>query len=781
MLPFYSTSKKATVKTTAVCLFLLPTLSISSIALAQRLMRYPSAQTPGDMQKIVNFLMNNDAYKIAKDANNTFDFMGGYGLIGSNNPYHIDSTDAFYPLSYVSSENYWDKMVCAGHASTCAVTDVEYYNSATQDYHLWPSDAQPDAAKLQFERINASAGTNIYDAATYQIALALAASQGVGTSAQLFDRANNVTARLVYLNTPNNGQNTDRAFTPSFSYGDAHDITFASATFPKGANPIREPALALSYRMLAPSFFTLDPLADQQPDWITMQLLPGSQAKKGDISWADWKPIMGENAWANLIGPIQTAYLQAKANGQAYVDVNDPGIQNAMYVLYAFQRMQSPIGAFYYAPQGTYGNDGQTKVPEGEISTENNLSALAGLRMLREVLSNTLEKQSGLSDAQQLKMKRSINLINIMLYGGQLPYGGQTAGLLSFFKNDAFNHAPGQPEFFQGGIYANGQFTPNVTPRAVDVNTWGVAVLGPQLIDQWFGAGTAADMLTYTFQWGGYRGKDGTLWGVGYSDNDEAVMSGEWTEGAINALRIVLDYYQSSAQHGVLTKTQDQTLQAAEKSMTEHVVLLRSDHYPAAGFPGTAKGYDDNPNQLGFVYASKRYDIPFGWFANPVLSTASTAWALMQYYNFNPFALGGAYDDYKQYSDQPPAYNPNDISGAWTPDTKTFGMTITNTFAKPVAVTYEASPNSGWKPVTLPNGATSIKPNETVEVSGLPNHLYAVGAAYTDNGNWYGLCNLTQGQIDMAKQRGQTIRIVQNIDSTTGYLKSCAIASGTGQ
>lgn len=41
-----------------------------------------------------------------------------------------------------------------------------------------------------------------------------------------------------------------------------------------------------------------------------------------------------------------------------------------------------------------------------------------------------------------------------------------------------------------------------------------------------------------------------------------------------------------------------------------------------------------------------RYAIPFGWFANPLPSTASTSWAVFADADFNPLYLGG---DWKVY------------------------------------------------------------------------------------------------------------------------------------
>jgi hypothetical protein len=107
--------------------------------------------------------------------------------------------------------------------------------------------------------------------------------------------------------------------------------------------------------------------------------------------------------------------------------------------------------------------------------------------------------------------------------------------LLSFFKNYAWNASKGV--FYQGGVYTNNAWTPTEEPQAVDVNTWGLTVLGPQTLDQWFGAGTAFNIWQNVKPWGGFS-QNGQLWGVGYSDQDNnSVMSAEWTAGAINAVR----------------------------------------------------------------------------------------------------------------------------------------------------------------------------------------------------------------------------------------------------
>lgn len=53
------------------------------------------------------------------------------------------------------------------------------------------------------------------------------------------------------------------------------------------------------------------------------------------------------------------------------------------------------------------------------------------------------------------------------------------------------------------------------------------------------------------------------------------------------------------------------------------------------------------------LYASQRYYIPFGWWANNIPSTASTGWAVLVDSNHNPFLLTGAYSS--SYATAPPA------------------------------------------------------------------------------------------------------------------------------
>ena len=66
---------------------------------------------------------------------------------------------------------------------------------------------------------------------------------------------------------------------------------------------------------------------------------------------------------------------------------------------------------------------------------------------------------------------------------------------------------------------------------------------------------------------------------------------------------------------------------------------LQLKNYTQTPFPGqpskfkTLIALPTNPT----LYASRRFFIPFGWYANPLPSTCATAWKLMVANRFNPF------------------------------------------------------------------------------------------------------------------------------------------------
>ena len=243
-----------------------------------------------------------------------------------------------------------------------------------------------------------------------------------------------------------------------------------------------------------------------------------------------------------------------------------------------------------------------------------------------------------------------------MINGGILEGNRKTAGLLAFFKDSAWRNG----EFVQGGFAgdpsrASGWIV-NSQPKAVDVNTWGVAALGARQIDQWFGFGAAYQNWQQVKQWGGY-GVGKTLWGVGFSDQDgnginadgtyrQGILSTEWTAGAILMVRNMLAYYQTipraSSQYDTARRFLE-SLAHDEQAMLTAIKNLRIDTYATVGFPGQPHNFAKllSLPTRPYVYASKRYLIPFGWYANPMPSTCATAWMIMLANRYDPFAYGG--------------------------------------------------------------------------------------------------------------------------------------------
>ena len=576
------------------------------------------------------------------------------------------------PGSFYDTADYWGAYVCGGSKATCAINDT--YD--TLNYQLSPAPGA--AGGLQVERVNAHNGANIYDAATWQIAVVLgfvknkfnlpppttnpyalasnlnevlqqSGSQAECTSAMDAERANTTGKRATYSRNQadcNTAPGAKRAIT-------------VEKTFVYNGSVVADGNHAYAFRALSPEWIARDPFMDSPfASFVTANNLPVSTPayKAGKITWSDWKPITGENAWAFLIGPLQSAYLQYVAfEHGSFVPFEELAVQNALNVLPTFAAMQSTLGGVYYAPSGTVGNAGDGPVNPHSLSVENNLSLYAGLKILRSTLQGELDGDTTLSGGEKAKIKDALHIIEVMIAGGESG-GKQTKGLLSFFKNAAWQNGG----FVQGGL-ANDpaqsrEWVPTIEPMAVDVETWGIASLGTKQIDQWFGYGASFELWQRLKTWGAY-GVGKTLWGVGYSDQDgngidpagvykQGVMSAEWTAGAITAVRNMLSTYdaeQPTSSHYGAAKKFAASLKQDEAAMLDSIGALRIDRYASKDFPGTPADYAKliAVKTKPYLYASRRYYIPFGWYANPLPSTASTAWVIMVADHYDPFGFGG--------------------------------------------------------------------------------------------------------------------------------------------
>jgi hypothetical protein len=555
------------------------------------------------------------------------------------------------PYSFTDSEPYWGEYVCKQPSINCAVSD--YYDP--NDYAIKPRPGQ--GALLQTERVNVHNGTNIYDAATWQIAVVLGSvvnHLGNFLDLDAYQLASNQNRVLGQIRN-----------TPDVPTGGR--ATTTQGLYVYNGTRITDPRSAYAFRMTAPEWLAPDPLKDSHySTLINVGTLPKNNPRyqAGRVAWSDWKPITGDNAWAFFVGPVQAAYIHFVLGlRQGFVPFEDSSVQNAVAVLPAFVAMQAKCGGVYYAPSGTQRNAGDTSVEPGFVSIENNLSLFAGLRTLRATLADELSHERSLTADEKALIARHAALIDAVLYGGTLPGGRHTKGLKEFLRNQAWRDG----EFVQGGVLtaapgaASEEWRPVIEPKAVDVNTWGVAALGARQIDSWFGFGAAYRLWESLKRWGAY-GEGKTLWGVGYSDQDgngqtpdggfrSGVLSAEWTAGAIVMGRNMIQYYGSlapDAPDAARAREWVARLRADERALMAGMRQLQYSRYIEASVPGKPPGYarlivePTRPvRSEPYLYSSRRYLIPFGWYGNPLPSTSSTAWAILIADHYDPFGYGG--------------------------------------------------------------------------------------------------------------------------------------------
>ncbi|RAP35336.1 hypothetical protein B1207_13270 [Legionella quinlivanii] len=674
-------------------------LAISSLVCNPGALFAEDAQNK-DISELVSFLVSKDLLISSKDGQSV-------------------------PLSYYTGnqediDKYFGDYICKP-ADTCSVVDSLYNDPyAILGRGLPPQqggDLDMAQAQAQLERTDMKYGADIYDAATWQIALALAAKNHYLEAEQ---------AKTLIGNQLQAIMNKDnRATDKQFKYGYQSSISDASKAF--------------SFRMIATDFHNKDPfykgryqkelswdydpeeLAQNDPDKHPAQFFEYVS------TWSDWKPITGENAWAQLIGPLQAELLL----NDGKVAANSPALINAMNSLGAFSAMQAGIGAFYYAPGGSQGNQGP--IAQGEISVENNFSALGGLQILKKVLQNS---------EQTPQVTEALQQVDVMLNGGTTVNGYKTLGLLSFIYNGAYDQKHGI--FYTHGTApipsSLSDWQPDTSDSAaamaVDINTWGIAALGPETVDKWFGDGTSKAVWNKIREQGGYY-QQGELWGVGYTlhnnsgDNPENIMSTEWTAGAINMVQSLIDYYSQ--------KGEDiSQLQADLTSMQQGIKHLRNDQYLAAGFDGATPKDNfvslDSQSGQAYLYASKRFAIPFGWNANTLPSTTSNAWVIMNYFNYNPFQYGGKLSG--ENYDIPEKV---DISGGAQEDGLPQAVTVNFNAGNlgqitQLSLSYNLDASQGnWIAAATVNGRTGT--------ANLPAGAKALSIAFNNNG-WAGACQV---------------------------------------
>jgi len=347
----------------------------------------------------------------------------------------------------------------------------------------------------------------------------------------------------------------------------------------------------------------------------------------GMIHWNDWKPITGENVWSTMMGPLQVLWLTNGTNITKFLTFEDAPaqVQLGLSILPSVKALQSPLGSLYHCPQGTkmFPPDPNEQT---NVSNENNFSSYASLTMLYQVLSNF---SKGTSDPV---LTQALTDIQTILQG--LDKWFDTYLLSEPYEG--FRVVP------QGGhVSFAGEFDPvpiNTTGGfAVDCQTWGMTVLGQARVDKVYGAGTAYQIWKATKTFAGYVTPSGVLGGVGYTivngNKTHNIWSAEWTWGAVNACR-KLSYEYNLAGNTAYAQELAADALSMETEVSKPMIRCADGSWCGGGLVQEDGSY---------LYANDRFFIPWGWYANPVGATCSTAWAIMNSHKYNPFLLGGGF------------------------------------------------------------------------------------------------------------------------------------------
>lgn len=198
----------------------------------------------------------------------------------------------------------------------------------------------------------------------------------------------------------------------------------------------------------------------------------------------------------------------------------------------------------------------------------------------------------------------------------------------------------GQNVISQGGhITFDGQYQYQTGEQAfaIDCQTWGLLVVGQKRFDNAYASKgvTAYSVWQAAKKLGGYY-INGELAGVGYTiptDNSTTpdIWSGEWTWGAVFMTRKISNEYRAI---GKIAWADDMMADSLSmiKYMTQDVIPDEDGVWKSGGLV---------QNDGSYLYANKRFFIPWGWYANPIGATSSTSWAVFNDFNYNPFMLGG--------------------------------------------------------------------------------------------------------------------------------------------
>lgn len=436
-------------------------------------------------------------------------------------------------------------------------------------FHV-PENVLYETAENNIQRILWAYGASIYDSALAQILWSKMNSES---------RANNITD--TYWNNTVRPDFMDlRAYfvagdtTHPFRYSEEDNGSFINQTIPGERG--------LIFHLLPGNGFysNSDPLGE------------------GPIGWMDWQPIVGGNAWAGIIGPMQTYYNKY---GTEYVE-DAIELKLAEEIARASLLLKSDeTHGIRMAPMGTWHESNDLNYYFNRNCIENNLSLYAGYNML-------------------------FNITGKQIYQDAM-------NELDIFLKSAFNGTFRQSLYYTGAIWEPNQIF------ATDCQTWAVLTLGPQKIDTWgeeIGISNATyEMLRETIEKAGIFNTNGQLQGLDFTRHSilqrNPMISIEWSVGGVLALRQTSNYYET------ISPELSEWLRQKAQEMSDHLDSLAQ---------------EIDSERIGYSYAtgtgnaSEREvsnDESFNWVApsEEILSVASTTWMAFKELSFNPMILGG--------------------------------------------------------------------------------------------------------------------------------------------
>jgi hypothetical protein len=434
------------------------------------------------------------------------------------------------PSKYLPTSFLVPSLFCTGTNTLDAASDARIQR-------VWRSGGPFNGLEGQL----VSYQTNIYDAATWEIALALLkVSNGIDyDKTPEFQRAYgsncSVWSDIEFFNTViRSGVGTGPILNQNiFSFpGVGLNFHSANQTQTPGDNGVCYPQRPSEpFRMRAVYGTTwgglVNPVTNSQTQTLLEPVWYGDNGTPIYSGWNDYLPVLGENAWAFFLGPLQYLYIAKNGLGPvsavSNVGLCDNEVQMALSMLGTIEKMSVNIPitlangttknaiAVMYCPGNVYQKNwfpayilngqppGTTGFDASSVSNENNASLFAGLNVLYCTLRHMESKYSG----SALQLIQSYQQRVYVLLEGMATY----FRYLSLCRNTfTISGTQTQATFYyfgQGGEFVNGQFYKNDQP-ALDCQTWVALAFmcaPPSMnMDSWFSAADSTIVGDYSYQ-----------------------------------------------------------------------------------------------------------------------------------------------------------------------------------------------------------------------------------------------------------------------------------------